>query len=295
LNRVLIALFLQPKLPRPADSVVYWTFSPLNYGLDRYFGRVVYHSVDLLHTVPGIPASTLLAAEQLLVRSADAVVASSNGVKEHLESLGAGNVLLWENVASVELFAQQVSDRTERAIFAGNLTPTKVHAELLLELAERGVQIALAGPINIDGTVLSGSLKDLLNHRAVTYLGNLELPALAKEFSKSKVGLIPYHLNEYTTGVFPMKVYEYLAAGLSVVSTPLHSLEGRQITGLHVAQADEAYVEKVLYELTEFTEKQASVRASAASDNSWTRRTEQAETVLADLTASEKLGSGNDQ
>ena len=31
--------------------------------------------------------------------------------------------------------------------------------------------------------------------------------------------LIPYALNELTDGIFPMKVYEYLAAGLPVVAT----------------------------------------------------------------------------
>ena len=37
---------------------------------------------------------------------------------------------------------------------------------------------------------------------------------------------IPYAVNELTRSVFPMKVYEYLAAGLPVVSTPLPALAG---------------------------------------------------------------------
>ena len=37
---------------------------------------------------------------------------------------------------------------------------------------------------------------------------------LAREVGRSTVGLIPYQVNDHTAGVFPMKVYEYLAAGL---------------------------------------------------------------------------------
>ena len=35
------------------------------------------------------------------------------------------------------------------------------------------------------------------------------------------VGLLPTLINEYTRSMFPMKYFEYLAAGLPVVSTPL--------------------------------------------------------------------------
>jgi glycosyltransferase involved in cell wall biosynthesis len=35
------------------------------------------------------------------------------------------------------------------------------------------------------------------------------------------VGVLPTLLNDYTRSMFPMKFFEYLAAGLPVVSTPL--------------------------------------------------------------------------
>ncbi len=44
--------------------------------------------------------------------------------------------------------------------------------------------------------------------------------------SGADAGLIPYARNELTNSIFPMKVYEYLAAGLPVVATPLPALEG---------------------------------------------------------------------
>ena len=45
-----------------------------------------------------------------------------------------------------------------------------------------------------------------------------ELPAYCRQFD---VGLIPFKLNELTRAVNPIKLREYLAAGLPVISTPL--------------------------------------------------------------------------
>lgn len=58
----------------------------------------------------------------------------------------------------------------------------------------------------------------LLGHR-----DHRDLPAALRG---ADVGLIPYAINELTSSIFPMKVYEYLAAGLPVIATPLPSLAG---------------------------------------------------------------------
>ena len=49
-----------------------------------------------------------------------------------------------------------------------------------------------------------------------------ELPAYLRG---ADVGLIPALINDYTRAMFPMKFFEYLAAGLPVVATPLPALE----------------------------------------------------------------------
>ena len=41
----------------------------------------------------------------------------------------------------------------------------------------------------------------------------------------SDIGILPCVLNSYTRAMFPMKFFEYLAAGLPVVSTRLPALE----------------------------------------------------------------------
>ena len=46
-------------------------------------------------------------------------------------------------------------------------------------------------------------MEDLLALPGIDYVGNLAPPELARVLASSMVGLIPYRLNEYTSGVFP--------------------------------------------------------------------------------------------
>lgn len=266
---------------------VLWTFSPLTYGLERYADIVIYHSVDLLHKQPGVPSRVLLDAEKTLLKKADVVIASSQGVARHLRSMGRCDVQVWENVADTELyseFVKQVKDRLPRVIFAGNLSPVKVNICILEELAESNIDVALAGPIGIDGINVAPKLRALLGHRNIHYLGNLTPRRLAYEMAKSMVGVIPYNLNELTKGIFPMKVFEYLSSGLSVVSTPLPSLlSSEQVCGLRIVR-DEEFVRAVRTEIDNFDERKSELRIEAAKEHSWTGRINDAIGLIYTLT-----------
>lgn len=262
------------------NRITLWTFSPLTYGLETLADTTVYHSVDLLHDLPGVPASTLIDEEKNTISKSTHVIASSVGVREHLEAQGASDVTLWENVASVELFTRKNQVRQNRAIFAGNLTPTKLNTQLLQQLLDSGVPIAFAGPISIDGVEPGSDITRILDHPNAEYLGNLSLVDLADAVCKSMVGLIPYRTDGYTRGVFPMKIYEYLAAGLAVASTNLLSLSQTSIFGLHLHQGNQDFVDTVHTQLREFTEEAAIARSASAKPFSWTSRIEQANELL---------------
>jgi teichuronic acid biosynthesis glycosyltransferase TuaH len=274
LNHWLIRTSIMPRLPK---RYTLWTFSPLTYGLEAGADRVIYHSVDLLHSFPGVPEKALLAAERRLIARADYVIASSKGVAEHLRSQGAAP-LLWENVADIGLFYRSRSPkRVRRAIFVGNLTPTKVDFGLLEALISRGIRIALAGPTSIDGSSLHPALERLLDSPLVEYLGVLSQDEMAIEIGRSWVGIIPYHVNDYTAGVFPMKVYEYLAAGLQVVSTQLPSLSGDVAVGVYVVN-ETAFTNQV----ASICEAEFEAPDGDYSQNSWDARLLQIRRLLPD-------------
>ncbi|PRC41448.1 hypothetical protein C6A85_000000115580 [Mycobacterium sp. ITM-2017-0098] len=277
--------YLVQHLPVEADGAVLWTFSPITYGLEDRFARTVYHSVDLLHTQHSSP-EVCLAAEAALLKKADCVIASSVGVQNHLRSIGRDDVLLWENVADTALYEAAHETRQSRAVFAGNLTPSKVDFEMLHLLAAAGVQVSLAGPTSIDGTSAQREMDGLLALPGIDYVGNLAPAELARVLAASMVGLIPYRLNEYTAGVFPMKVYEYLAAGLKVVSTALPSLEQTASDDLVLAEG-ESFVKAVQAGFESWSEHAVTRRRALARGHSWQARGQQALTLIDGLFGAE--------
>ena len=73
--------------------------------------------------------------------------------------------------------------------------------------------IVLVGPVTVDTTRLSRPNIHLLGRRDYA-----DLPAYVQAFD---VGLIPYLLTEWTRAVDPLKLLEYLSAGIPVVSTAI--------------------------------------------------------------------------
>lgn len=280
INKLLLHRQLRSVLGESGEAI-FWTFSPLTYGVHKKFGTIIYHSVDLLHTLPGVPGTILRQAESDLIADSNHIIASSRGVAEHLMVAGADEVVLWENVAHTEVFSGAVGfyEREDRVVFAGNLTPTKIDFHCFQSILDKGIKISIAGPMDIDGAGLTEDISRILDNPLVDYHGNLSLQELAVVMASSKAAIIPYVINEYTQGVFPMKVYEYLASGLNVISTPLPSLMPGQIAGLSIAEADQfGAIARAM--IDEFDESSVKICTEAAATKSWTARIKQAHTLI---------------
>jgi glycosyltransferase involved in cell wall biosynthesis len=102
------------------------------------------------------------------------------------------------------------------------------------------------------------------------------LPAVLRG---ADVALIPYVRTPLTDSVFPMKVFEYLAAGLPVVATALESLAEVEDV-VHCASTDEflAAIERTLSDPGD-----AEARSARARPHSWDARANAIETMLAEL------------
>jgi len=196
---------------------------------------VVYHCVDDIAAQPGIDGASFRAAETRFAGRADLVLASAPSLAARMRTL-AGNVLDAPNVADTALFARALEPGPvdaaldalphPRVVFTGAVVATKLDVPLLVELARARPQwsFALVGPVGpgdprTDVSALAAEPNvHLLGPRAYA-----ELPHVLRG---ADVGLIPYARNELTDAIFPMKVYEYLAAGLPVVATALPSIVG---------------------------------------------------------------------
>ncbi|OZC78478.1 hypothetical protein CH282_22200 [Rhodococcus sp. 06-418-1B] len=292
-NRALLRRQFRKFLDESATNVL-WTFSPLTYNVEALFDKIVYHDVDLLHELPAVNKKMLLEAEAALLDNAHVCIASSSFIAKDLAGKTSTEVLLWENVADSQTFSLgQNVNRIDRAIFAGNMTATKVDFQLIRSVAESGCHVILAGPVAIDGSGSSSEFELLVGHPNIQYVGNLSPSDLAAEMSQSKVGIIPYKIDAHTSGIFPLKVYEYLLAGLYVVSTPLPSLVDRPIEGLETVEGLSDYALRVNAAIKAFDEVNAIHRNQSVQRNTWQNRAIQAQTLIKDFTPHSGAGAAD--
>ncbi len=168
--------------------------------------------------------------------------------------------------------------------FAGNFLPSKVDFRLIeaLAIGRPDWSILLIGPGQ------NGSL-DALDHLSkipnVRWLGVKPYSELPRYVAAFDVGVIPYRTNDYTRSCFPLKVYEYLAAGKPVVASGLPELAEMEpdVTLTHGPGEFIAAVEKALDEQTNADRDR---RMALARQHTWESRTERLlELVGAELSA----------
>ncbi len=228
-NRALLNRATAQWLRAPGPRVL-WAFTPVTYGLEAAADVVVYHCVDLLGAFPGVDAVAVDAGERRLASRTTLAIATSTAVHDHLVAAGFPRIIVLPNVADVSLFrngGRPAAQREPRVLFSGNLSVHKLDVALLEAVARtldgRG-ELLLAGPLGAGGGGFAAQLRRL-EAAGARHLGLLTQPQLAEVAGTCAVGLIPYARNGYTRGVSPLKCFEYLASGLSVLATPLPAVQ----------------------------------------------------------------------
>lgn len=249
---------------------------------------VIYHCVDDLAAQKGVDAASFTAAERSFAGAADLVLASAPALAERMETYSR-NVLYVPNVADTPSFARALEPGPvdpaiaelprPRLIFQGAVVATKVDFDLLAAVAKGrpAWSIVLVGP-----TGAGDPRTDLSTLRAqpnIHLVGRRDERDLPRVLRGGDVGLIPYEINDLTRSVFPMKVYEYLAAGLPVLATPLPALIG--VDEIEVVEGPDALVEAVEREMASDGPERRLHRSERALSHSWEARIEEIERALA--------------
>lgn len=240
LNRALRQLGFE----RPA-LLTYWWMFPEIVRLPRWRSRVFdvidrHWGYEYLNA-RGRSANWSLALKTAM--SSDRIVAVSDDLAEELNGELGPRVTVLPNAVDVRRVAAVIDhvpqegrhqSGRKRAAYVGGWN-NRVDVELFVHLV-RNLPDWIFTVIGVE------SVPELSKYENVRITGDLPYDDVIAELSKSAVGLVPFRINEYTKASSFLKVFDYLAAGMQVLSTPLPATEAAHARfpgQVHVALAQD--------------------------------------------------------
>jgi glycosyltransferase involved in cell wall biosynthesis len=232
-----------------------WTYHPFMRGTIATLphGRVVYHCVDDLSAVPGIDPDGFNREEQRLLSECAVVFVTSLALKDKCTPFNV-NTYYFSNVADSDHFGRAhdpgalppdiAAIPSPRIGYVGALSDFKVDFALMHGVAVARPDwhwVVIGAEREGQQSPIAKALRALPN---VHFLGDKPYAVLPDYLRGFDVGTLPTLINEYTRSMFPMKYFEYLAAGVPVVSTRLEFTKTNQ-AGLLVADTAEQFIEHI--------------------------------------------------
>ena len=230
LNRSLLISQVKKALKKVSQGPTQvWSFTPdIAYTLGQFDEeKVVYYCVDDHASFSGYDKAQVLKDEEELARRSDLVITTAMALQEAKKGWNDNTILVPHGV-DFDHFSRAVNeDLSEPEDMAGiphprlgffGLIRDWVDLDLLAQVAKKRPEWHFVLIGDADSNVDLEQYKPLTNMHFLGRKPYESLPAYCRFFD---VGLIPFKINELTRAVNPIKLREYMAAGLPVVSTPL--------------------------------------------------------------------------
>ena len=248
--------------------------------------KIIYYCVDEYTAFTGV-ASGLKEIEEELFRKADFVVVSAEKLLESKAKYNEKTFLI-RHGTDWNHFRKSLDDTTKIPVEIANLPKPIigfhglladwVDFALIKKVAEhfKNGSVVLIGKITVDATKKIKILNDIPN---IHFLGRkpyTELPNYCKGFD---VALNPFEISELTLAANPLKVREYLAAGLQVVSTDIP--EVRILANCLIGENHSDFISKIEYVLANPKPREAV--SDAIKQESWESKIEELRKIMTKL------------
>jgi glycosyltransferase involved in cell wall biosynthesis/SAM-dependent methyltransferase len=206
--------------------------------------------------------------EKEFIDSCDLLVASATTLQESLCKKSSRQVLLVPNAVNTRLFKHgsysMPSDMvigSPTLIYTGALWGEWFDWDLLTLLAESYPKSSVV----VIGDYRGQCPKSLPN---LHFLGLKPQSSLPAYLAFADVALIPFKVSDLTQAVSPLKVFEYLAMGVPVVSTPLRELEN--LPYVYTGESHQQFIDQISVAVANQVDRE--IVAQFVKLNSWKQR-----------------------
>jgi glycosyltransferase involved in cell wall biosynthesis len=260
--------------------ILYVHFAPLSAMFDSFDDPVIIY--DILDNLTIYDADEVGMPEERRVRShhpavierADIVMASAPNLISKYKS-ERPDILLVENGVEPSRFRANlprpdVLEQIARPMVGYHGAVARwFDFDLFESVAELlpSYEFVIVGPIDGDAKNRVQGFAELPNVHVIGAVPSDEIPLYVASFD---VGIIPFVVDELTRGVSPLKMYEYLAARVPVVSTPLPVCEAHPV--VRTASTPGPFASEVQAAMEDRTAAFDEAAATAADAASWDNR-----------------------
>jgi len=236
----------------------------------------VYHCID-----PMVKAFTLKHGKYLQDRAADnsdLVVSTAPSLQHQFLKRGIHKSYLVPNAADFDLFNQARMNKAHPSVstiagrvfgYLGNVE-RRTDFTLLLKVIELlpDWTLVMAGPVDRQYAPV-----EFLNHPRIHFTGSIPHKDAPSVINRFDVAIIPFKCDDVSSGIYPLKLFEYLAAGKPVISTNFNPEILKTLADVvHVANTAEEFANSILKAYSTDSEEKQITRISVASENTWESR-----------------------
>lgn len=260
------------------DNLVVWSYNPLYIGQLGHFGKAVYvfDAVDnwAAHASYADRRDVILHNYFQIEQTADIIYTVADELRslfhnrEHVHWIP--NAVDPEHFMGVNHVSPKVVALHKPIIGFLGILQDRIDVDCIRRVAQDHPQatIVLAGPVWKGFP--QNELERFPNIRFIGPIPYAEIPEVYRGFD---VGIIPYKQNEFIRSTNSMKFYEYIAAGLPVVSTPCPGIE-RFGNAIYRAETPKQFSHAVGRALLEHTPERAQAHREFLVGNTWHDRIE---------------------
>lgn len=265
---------------KPSVVFTYMPFFP--EALKEFNARIVYDCVDDHASFGGlINPEFVNELEKRTVQISDVVITTGNPfLKEKLAKFGKEPIQIPNGVA-YEIFSKWLDKKEslslkKQIVYVGAIA-SWFDIDLVKHIAQTFSQfeIILIGFTSVD-------ISSLLELPNVKFLGKLSQEQFAPILWESSSAIIPFKINELTKKVDPLKAYEYLAAGVPVVATPIGNVSDLPV---YVANTKEEFVDQIKKAIEEDSIEKRVKRTLDAKEYSWENRNKKVLEIVENLSS----------